>query len=131
MIKCLEAQIINNNKTAVQTVTECKTIIDELKSSISQHETNEETLNSEVQDLKSRIGKSNDIVIRLNEKLTNIRSRYQAEKVAIQKDHKSYVKPLKKTIGKLTSKNIKLSKVKDATENVAKWKKSCESRHFQ
>ena len=55
MIKCLEAQIINNNKTAVQTVTECKTIIDELKSGNSQHEINEETLNSEVQDLKSRI----------------------------------------------------------------------------
>ena len=60
----------------------------------------------------------------MNKKLTNIRSRYQAEKVAIQKDHKSYVKPLKKTIGKLTSKNIKLSKVKDVTENVAKLKKA-------
>ena len=116
MIKSLEDAIQNSDTEAAQKVSEFKAVIEELKGVILQHENNERTHGTEIEDLKRRIKKSDEVAIRLNKEVNDIRIRNQEEKAAIKKDHKLHVKWLKKDIGKLKSENLKLLKAKDTNK---------------
>ena len=113
MIKSFEDQIKSHNMEAAHAVSECQVVIDQLKNRISQLELVERAGETEIEDLKRRIKKSDEVAIRLNRELNNIRLRNQDEKVVMKKDHKIQLKSLKKTIGKLTGENLRLKKLKE------------------
>ena len=89
MIKSFEDQIKSHNMEAAHAVSECQVVIDQLKNRISQLELVERAGETEIEDLKRRIKKSDEVAIRLNRELNNIRLRNQDEKVVLKKDHKT------------------------------------------
>ena len=112
-IKSLEEQTIVKQKEA-EAVNECQAVIDELKSNIFQLEEKERIYTSEIQDLRRSNANADQVAIRLNKELNNVKVKYEEDKIIKQKEHKAEVKWLKKDIGKLNSKIIKMEKIKDA-----------------
>ena len=85
MIKSLENTIHYNDDKAAKKVSEHKAVIDELKGVIMQHENNDMNHDTEIEDLKRRIRKSDEVAIRLNREVNDIRVRNQNEKAIIKK----------------------------------------------
>ena len=78
----------------------------------------------EVKGLERSKAKAEEVSIRLNKELNDVKVKHQESKVAMQKEHKIEEKFLKKDIGRLVSENTKLKKAADGTSLPSKAKSS-------
>ena len=108
-IKNLEEHITYYKKLA-QVENEKKVTVDELKITINKLEEDLEARTLEINGLMSNNARTEEIAIRLNKELNNVKAGALEDKNVMQKDHKTEMKLLKKSIGKLTAENIKLKK---------------------
>ena len=99
-----------NYQKAAQSETQNQVIINELKTKVAQLDESLRRRNLEINDLKSCNAKAEEVAVRLNKELNAVKSNHKEVNSVMLKEHKSEIKLLKKSIGKLTGENIRLKK---------------------